>query len=198
MSGHTSILIMAAGASSRMQKIKQLLPWGELTLIEHMVEAAIESEAKSCYVLLGAHKEKIHPKIKSLAAEVIENENWEKGMGNGIAKGVQAILQKERPEAILIMLCDQPLIDTAFIDQLIKGFLKNKDRIRIVGTRYNSKIGVPAIFSSSLFNDLLSLDSEGGAAQLIADHISHTIAIDPRGKERDMDTWDDYIELRPE
>ena len=122
MNGNASILIMAAGASTRMQKIKQLLAWGERSLIEHVVEVAHSSEAKRCYVLLGAHKEEIYSKIKNLTAEVIENDDWEKGLGNGITKGVQAILQGERPDAILIMLCDQPFVDVAYINKLIDVF----------------------------------------------------------------------------
>ena len=198
MSPEVSILILAAGASKRMQKLKQLLPWGDQSLIEHVIKTAISSKATNCHLLLGANKEEIRSKIKGLAVDVIENDEWEKGMGKGIAKGVQFILEKERPDAILIMLCDQPLIDSDYINQLKESFIENIAIIKIVGTRYKSKIGVPAIFSSSLFHELQRLDDIEGASKLIADNALHCISIDPQGKERDMDTWDDYINMRPE
>ena len=192
-----SILILAAGASTRMKKIKQLLPWGNRLLIEHVVETAIKSRAKNNYLLLGANAAAIRSQMQDLAVTIIENEEWDKGIGHGIATGVRGILDRENPDAILILLCDQPYIDTSYIDLLIEKFIERDSRSVIVGTSYESKIGVPAIFSSSLYKDLLQLDSDKGAAMLIANNLDNTIAINPKGKERDMDLWQDYIEMRP-
>ena len=198
MSKYVSILILAAGASTRMTRTKQLLPWGRYTLIEHVLKNAISSEASNQYVLLGAEIDAIRTKIEDLPVHIIENKEWESGLGNSIAVGVQAILKKENPDAIVIMLCDQPLIDTPYINFMIHKLVENIDDLKIVGTQYGSRIGVPAIFSSELFSELTALKSDKGAAQLIADNFQFAIAIDPEGKEKDMDTWQDYIGLCPE
>ncbi len=198
MRNNVSILILAAGASSRMKKTKQLLPWGKHSLIEHVLANAIASDAGKQYVLLGAQTDAIRTRIEDLPVQIIENKDWESGMGKSIAVGVQAILKQGNPEAILILLCDQPLIDTSYINLLIQKLMENIDEFKIVGTQYRSRIGVPAIFSPDLYDELTTLKSDRGAAQLIADNSQFAISIDPKGKERDIDTWQDYIDLRPE
>ena len=198
MRKNVSILILAAGASSRMKKTKQLLPWGKHSLIEHVLTNAIASDAGKQYVLLGAQTDAIRTRIEDLPVQIIENKDWESGMGKSIAVGVQAILKQGNPEAILILLCDQPLIDTSYINLLIQKLMENIDEFKIVGTQYRSRIGVPAIFSPDLYDELTTLKSDRGAAQLIADNSQFAISIDPKGKERDIDTWQDYIDLRPE
>ena len=197
MSKHLSILILAAGASTRMKKTKQLLPWGEHTLIEHVLANAISSDAKNIYVLLGAHSEAIRNRIQSQPVNIVENKDWTSGLGKSIAIGVRSILQQENPEGILIMLCDQPLIDSPYINRMLRKLSESGDEIKIIGTQYGSKIGVPAIFSPALYHELVHLETDRGAAQLIADNIQNTVSIDPAGKEKDMDTWQDYIGLRP-
>ena len=197
MNFDVSILILAAGASTRMKKIKQLLPWGDQSLIEHLVRVATTSDAKNNYLLLGAYADQIRPQIQNLPVDIVENKEWDKGLGHSIAIGVHTILDRENPDAILVMLGDQPYIDTAYINLLIQKFVEKDSTVVIVGTQYKSKIGVPAIFSPSLYEDLLNLDSDKGAATLIANNLQSTIAVDPKGKERDMDLWEDYIEMRP-
>ena len=173
------------------------MPWGDQSLIEHIVNVATISKAKNNYLLLGAHADQIRTQIQQLPIIVVENKEWNKGLGRGIATGVRTILKRENPDAILIMLGDQPYIDSTYINLLIQKYIDNDSSIDIVGTQYETKIGVPAIFSPGLFEDLLLLDTDKGAAALIADNIASTIAVDPKGKERDMDIWEDYIEMRP-
>ena len=198
MNKKVSILVLAAGGSKRMKKTKQLLPWGKDSLIEHVLSNAISSVANQTYVLLGAEIDAIRTRIEDLPVHIVENKEWESGIGNSIAVGVQAILKQESPEAILIMLCDQPKIDTTYINLLIEQLIENIDELKIVGTQYGSRIGVPAIFSPDLFADLTTLKSDKGAAQLIADNSQYAMSIEPMGKEKDLDTWQDYIGFRPE
>lgn len=188
-----SILILAAGASSRMKgKAKQLLPWKDTTLLGHAMEQAREV-SDSVTVVLGARAERIQNTIPS-TVESIHNPDWESGMGSSISKGVQHIL-KENPSAdgILIMLVDQPLLDAPYLNQLKSEF--EKDLSKIKATAYGEKIGVPAIFPKHLFLELTQLNGDIGARQLIKTHKTKTAVLQPEGQEIDIDTIETYNQL---
>src|SRR5690606_27250627 len=135
-------IILAAGSSSRMGTIKQLLPWGNSTLIGHSIEQALNSEANEVYVVLGAHYEKIKKKIDNFPVTIIKNENWGSGMGTSISVAVNYILKKKIPmDGLMITLSDQPLIDYTHLNSLIKLYKKNKNEC-IATVKYASKNGV--------------------------------------------------------
>jgi molybdenum cofactor cytidylyltransferase len=52
-----AIIILAAGSSSRMGKIKQLLKFKDNTLLETAIEAATASNGNAVFCVLGAHSE---------------------------------------------------------------------------------------------------------------------------------------------
>lgn len=190
-----AVLIMAAGASTRMKAVKQLLPWGNTTLIAHICRMASESIANSCYIVLGAYADRIKSELNQDLIRMIENPDWEAGLGKSISTGVKAVLDIEKPDGILIMLCDQPLMDTAYLNKLIDTF-KSKTP-KIVGTNYGQKIGVPAVFESSLFPEMCRLDQSGGAAELIEQYQKETLGVDAKGKQKDMDTPEEYQSMHP-
>lgn len=194
MNSKISILILAAGASSRMGKVKQLLPWGTVSIIEHLVSTSLATDANSVYTVLGAHRDQIAPKLKNYEVTVLENENWERGMGNSIAVGVEGILNAENPDGILILLADQPLIDIGYINMMIQTFLNGNSGI--IGTEYIDKIGVPALFGSRYYTDLLNLEGDVGAAKIIKNQFKDCSALNPGGKHLDVDTNDDYQHIR--
>ena len=187
-----SVLILAAGASTRMDgEIKQLLPWGDSTLLENAVQQAKEV-SNNVYVVLGAHMNEILETI-SIDAHIISNMHWESGMGSSISSGLNSILEKENPDALLIMVADQPLIDAAFLSQLSQDFIKNE--CKITATAYKNGAGVPAIFESSLFSELQNLRYDFGARKIIKKHNESVRLIDAGGKEIDIDTKEKYNQI---
>lgn len=188
-----SILILAAGASSRMKgKAKQLLPWKDTTLLGHAVEQA-RKVSDSVTVVLGANAELIQNAIPG-TVESIHNSDWETGMGSSISTGIKHNL-KENPSAdgILIMLVDQPLLDARYLNQLQNEF--KKDMSKIAATAYGEKIGVPAIFPKHLFLELTQLSGNVGARQIIKSHKTQTTVLQPEGQEIDIDTIETYNQL---
>ena len=187
-----SVLILAAGASTRMKgEIKQLLPWGKHTLLEDAIYQA-KIVSKNVYVVLGAYAKKIL-KTVSMNVEVIQNNNWEMGMGNSISCGLKHIAEIENPEGILIMLADQPLIDATYLREMLKTFDEGKSEI--IATAYQSGPGVPAIFDNSILPELLSLQGDIGARKIIKNHLLRTKLISPNGKEIDVDTKENYLQI---
>ncbi|MGB5463543.1 MAG: NTP transferase domain-containing protein, partial [Aureibaculum sp.] len=81
-------LLLAAGASKRMGKPKQLLAWGKETLIEHQIHVLLATNNKVS-VVLGAYSDKISEVIKKFPIEIYTNKDWENGMGTSISYGLK-------------------------------------------------------------------------------------------------------------
>ena len=184
-------LILAAGNSSRMGEAKQLLPWSQDTLLGNAIKMAARSQVEKVYVVLGAEAKRIKASLQGTKAEMIMNQNWRWGMGTSISCGVARILNSDiKPNAILIMLADQPFIDEAYLNLLMEHF--NARDGRIIATKYGNKLGVPAIFDKSLYTALMDLDGVEGANVLIAQNKHVCFSVDPGKKALDLDTQEEY------
>ncbi|MCK0145838.1 nucleotidyltransferase family protein [Arenibacter sp. F26102] len=190
-----AILMMAAGTSSRMKAIKQLLPWGNTTLIGNALKNAQDSNAITILTVLGAYMEEIIQETQFGSTETVYNPDWKMGLGNSIACGTKHLLkQKEHYDGILIMLTDQPFIDGQYLNALIDHFTNSHHSI--VATKYTSRVGVPAIFGKAHFEALLALDSDFGARDIIKTHIADVLTLSPNGKEVDIDTLEEYERVK--
>lgn len=187
------ILILAAGESKRMgERVKQLLPWKNTTLLENALAQASKSQVEEVYVVLGANEEFIKKQTQLPDDICIYNENWSNGMGSSIVAGLQHILSLPKDyDGVLVMLADQPLIDAEYLDKVIRTWGKAKTTITATG--YENGLGVPAMFDKCHFPELLKLTKDYGARNIIND--SNIKIINPQGKEMDIDTWQDYQEL---
>lgn len=194
MSKTIAALILAAGASQRMpNQIKQLLPWKETTLLGNAIHQ-INPLVDTVHVVLGAYAEEIKRNLPKQVTTHI-NKNWEEGMGTSIAFGLRQILKNNlKPKAVIIVVPDQPLMDSLHYKTLKETYLK--DDSKIVATDYgNEKSGVPAIFDQLLFAELQSLGKDYGAKRIIQMNLSRTKLILGNGKEEDVDTYEAYTQL---
>lgn len=190
-----AILILAAGTSSRMgNRIKQLLPLGDTTLLGNAIEKAEASMADDYYIILGAHIESIKATMKLDDSKVIHNPNWQNGLGSSIAIGINHLVSNHKAhDAVLIMLADQPLIDTDYLNAMMVMCQNNK--ASIVTTAYKNRSGVPAIFAAKHFSELKKLNKDFGAKDIINQYKDANFVMNPDGKEVDIDTWDEYQKL---
>jgi len=86
-------VILAAGESSRFRQPKQLILFGGKTLIRRMIDAACEAGCSPVVVVVGSQSEKIRRALRSTSAVIVENKDWERGMGGSIRTGVQALIK---------------------------------------------------------------------------------------------------------
>jgi molybdenum cofactor cytidylyltransferase len=186
-----AILILAAGASTRMGEIKQLLPWKNTTLLKHTI-SQITKISKDIFLVLGANIEIIKPTVSDYT--IIHNPDWEKGMGTSIAAGVAAIEPVGGFDAVLILVADQPLLTTVYYRKMISVY--QKEDCKIVATSYGNRNGVPAILDCSLFKELKTLNQDYGARRLMQENPEHIRIINPEGKAIDIDTPEVYEKLK--
>lgn len=188
------ILLLAAGSSTRMGQPKQLLPWGNQTLIEHQIKTYLKT-GQSVFVVLGANAEIVLPVIEKLPVSVVINENWNEGMGNSLAFGVHQITAK-LPEVsgILITLLDQPLVTASYLEKMLDAFSPGAQQI-IVSQSASGWKGVPVLFDKSYFKELLLLQNEEGAKKVIKHHTEKSILMEAGELLEDTDTPQSYRKL---
>jgi len=186
-----AVVILAAGESSRMKQAKQLLPWGTSTLLGKAIKEAVQSNSKKVYVVLGAKAETIQMQCNSTDVTWVLNKNWKKGMGSSISCAINYLMHlNTNYDGFFIMLCDQPLIDAGYINKMISTFMKSNKGI--VATAYKHSNGVPVLFDKKYLKDLSNLEGNIGAKEVIAANSNDFIAMNPNGKEKDLDTMEEY------
>ncbi len=190
---HPGIIVLAAGASVRMGRPKQLLHISGASLIRRAVQAAIDSEGHPVVVVLGANAELIRPELDGLEVHVTVNSEWSAGMSASIRCGLERLLTlAPEIEGVVLMLADQPEITGSSLRKLM---LEQKHSA-LVAARYNDVLGTPALFSRDYFDELLQLEGQSGARSLIERHRDHVRMVDLPEATRDLDTPEDLAAFR--
>ena len=190
------IIILAAGGSTRLGKPKQLLQFQGKSLIRRAAENALATKCGKIVITLGASGVEIKKEIENLPLEIVINGNWQSGMSSSIKTGLKKLLEIQTDSsAVILMLCDQPFIDTEMILRLVQT--QHETRKKIVACEYEKTLGVPAIFAREIFDELLSLQGDTGAKFLIEKHLHSEVAnISVPEAAFDVDTAEDYEELK--
>lgn len=191
------IIVLAAGESTRMGVPKQLLPYQGKSLIRHCVQNALGSRGFPVVVVVGANSELIKRELAGLPVYVANNPHWEEGMASSIRCGLEMMLSVHTSiKGVVIMLCDQPFVNSTYINKLIDEFEEQQNPI--VASYYGNSLGVPALFSRSLFKELSLLTGNEGAKKLIQIYKSESEVLPvpfPEGIV-DIDTPEDYLGLQ--
>ena len=162
----SALMILAAGASTRLGRPKQLLPFRGLSLLRHAAETALASVCRPVVVVLGALAERLNQELSGLPVTVAINLQWNEGLSASIRAGLTALApERTGPDSVVIMLCDQPLISAQFLDRLVA--VHHSSGRGIVASEYGGEAGVPALFSRTYFPELAALRGSRGAQPLI-------------------------------
>lgn len=185
------IILLAAGSSSRMGRSKQMLEINGEPLLLHAATAALQSSVGPVIAVLGAQEDDHRKIIKHLDVTMVSNPNWETGMGSSLKTGLNYwISQSPQSEGVVVMLCDQPLLTAEYLKRLADTFTHSGKPI--VASWYANAAGVPVVFRSTLFAEILQLPDDHGAKKIIARHSDQAHNIDFQGGAVDLDTREDY------
>ncbi len=190
----TGIIILAAGASTRLGTPKQLLNFEGKTLLNRILETAKKTQLKTV-VVLGSNAEKIQKTIKDPSIDIVVNENWKIGMSSSIKTGLKTLLKIEPDlSTVILLLCDQPFITNDTILRLIRTQSENTNSI--VACEYGNTIGTPALFTKEIFEELLNLEGDKGAKPLIKKYKDTNLSLISAPEAAfDIDTMEDFDHL---
>lgn len=191
---NTSIIILAAGNSSRMGKPKQLLDYKGKTLLQIVIDEALKTGCSSVNVVLGANAEEILAKHQNNQVNFVINKDWESGMASGIVAGLSAAIEKnDKTQSIIIAVADQVFIKMSTFNNLIEKHLKTGKNI--IASGYAETIGTPVFFGKIYFDTLLSSKGAEGAKKLLKQYPQDVETVLFEGGEIDIDTETDYNNL---
>jgi molybdenum cofactor cytidylyltransferase len=188
---NVAAVILAAGGSSRLGRPKQLLTFRGETLVRRAVRAAAEAGCDPVIVVVGDLGDAIRIELQPTSAIIVENPDWQRGLGTSIRRGLQEVVGSI--DAVVLLTCDQPLVDKAVIAELIA--MSEKTGKPMVASSYANTLGVPALFDRSCFADLLALPDDSGAKTLIAARPNDVAAVAFEPGALDIDTPEDFERL---
>ena len=194
MKENVGVVILAAGSSSRMGRPKQALRFGGSSLLRQCALAALGSVCTPVIVVTGANADISARELEGLDVRQVFNQHWKGGMASSIRAGINDLLDAcPETDGCVILLCDQPFVTSDAISRLV--FASRWAGKAIIASRYAGTFGVPALFNSSLFEELTQLEGTTGAKTVIARLAAETHFIDLPDGAVDIDTPDDYQQL---
>lgn len=177
-----------------MGQLKQLLPYGDGTLIEHCIQQAGDAGFDPVIVVVGAEAQAVRACIAKYPVEIVENQAWPKGMGTSVVAGVQALERLEDESAgVALLLADQPLVTAAHLAAM-RTALAQTDAMA-VAAEYNGMLGVPALFKRAMLPQLAALPPEAGARGLLRGAGIQVEAFPLHEAASDIDTPEDFEAL---
>ncbi|MGE0057457.1 MAG: NTP transferase domain-containing protein [Dehalococcoidia bacterium] len=187
-----SAIILAAGESSRMGRLKQLLPWDGTTLLDWQVREARAAGVDDVVIVLGHEVEAIRAALAETKTNtrLVVNEAYLEGRASSLRRGGETV--DDTAEAVVVMSVDQPR--PAWITRkLIEKW--RETGATIVVPRIGGRGGHPVLLEGSLIPDLRRVtDRTLGLRALIDAHRDDvaTVEIAGSGLEVNLNTQEDY------
>lgn len=161
-----SVLIPAAGASRRLGRIKQLVPYGSGTLVQNAVDIAASLDPAEIMVITGAHAAKVRNAAHHAALRWIHNPRWSTGLGSSIAAGAANV--HPGSDGLLILLCDQWRLRPQDLQSLVTAWHSSPEGI--AAATADGAYMPPVIFPAVCFKQLQALEGDRGARSLFDSH----------------------------
>ena len=187
-------VILAAGGSSRIGQVKQLLAFRETTLLGQVIENAAGSLLDEVVVVLGHAAERIRQTVTLEHVRVVVNEAHEQGQSTSLRAGLSAV--SEDTDGVMFILGDQPLVGAEVMNALIEGYCHA--RAPIVLPTHRGRRGNPVVIDRALFPRVESLTGDTGARVLFQEYAEEIVEVDVDDDSIhfDLDTWEDYQKLK--
>lgn len=190
-----AVLLLAAGSSSRLGRPKQLLMYQGSTLLRRAAETAVAAAAGApVLVITGALHTELLPELHGLPLTATRCVDWAEGMGASLKYGL-AVLESicATWEDLLVMLCDQPLVNSELLLCLQETSAATGKPI--VAAEYEGVRGAPAYFRREVCSFLRRMPSGAGAGQLFKQHPELVAAVPFPAGAIDVDTEEQYAAL---
>ncbi|MBI3951209.1 MAG: nucleotidyltransferase family protein [Acidobacteria bacterium] len=188
-----SAILLAAGESRRMGRLKQLLPFGSKTVIETCLENLLASKADEVIVVLGHRYDEVRAQIQHLPVKCVFNLDYQQGMSTSVKAGVRSV--GAGAQAVLIALVDQPLVTSGIIDQLIDAYMTEGKKVVI--PEFDGRSGHPILIDLAYRDEILKIDPRSGLRRVVYNHWDETLKLPVKTDAviQNMNTWDDYQQM---
>ena len=187
-------IVLAAGRGRRMGQTKQLLPWGDATVVATTLRQALASQADQVVLVTGHEAAAVAAAAAGLKITVQHNPDYEAGeMLSSLQLAVRQLPAGTR--AILVLLADQPFIPTAILNALCAAY--DDGRGSIIAPIYGGRRGNPVLIGAEHFAALLALPAGSAPRQLLQTHPEavYLLPVDSEAIHQDLDRPEQYKAL---
>lgn len=184
-------VLLAAGGSSRMGgPLKQLLRWGDSTLVQHTRDVVSRAQVAEVIVVVGKQAEEVKRALAGTLVQFVYNPDWSAGRSTSVQAGLKAM--NPNAAAAIFVNTDQPFLTTGVIDTILQRYFQTL--APIVVPVYGGETGSPALFARELFDELMQLIGEDGGREILkarADQAERVNIVNLRAA-LDLDTMEQY------
>ena len=93
MTKHVYAIVLAAGLSTRMGRPKQLLPFGDKTILQTVVDTLLATDLEGVVVVLGHEAEAVRESLGDRSVLFCLNDRYQEGMLSSVLCGIAHALQ---------------------------------------------------------------------------------------------------------
>lgn len=184
-------VVLAAGASTRLGRPKQLLDWRGHSLVYHAAQIGVQSGLNPVMVVTGHAGEDVARSVEELPVNLVENPDWITGQSSSVIAAMQAL--PGEVGAVVFLLADQPMIPVEMVRQLVA--LHAQSLSPIVAPLVNGQRANPVLFDRKLFSELVQLTGDRGGRVLFGRYPVRWLEWHQQGIDLDIDTDLDYQRL---
>ncbi len=187
-SRHIAAVVLAAGRSTRMGGPNKLVAEiAQRPLVRIAAEEALASRAKPVIVVTGHQRPDVERALTGLPVKLVHNPDFAQGLGTSLRTGVAAV--PPDADGVVVCLGDMPQVDAGLVDRLIAAFDPARGALIVVPT-FEGKRGNPVLWSRRFFPDLMAVEGDVGARNIIGRYPEAVVevAVDGTGAFTDIDT----------
>ena len=191
-----SAIVLAAGQSRRMGEPKMLLPWGKLTVIEHVIITFLNAGIEDVVLITGGAHELVEEATAQYPVRRIYNNDYANGeMLSSLQCGVKEM--SDQAQAALVGLGDQPQIQERTIQGVCKAYWESQPGLVIPS--FQMRRGHPWLVARPLWDELLQMKPPESPRDFLNRHAAeiYYVEVDTSSILADLDTPDDYQKSRP-
>jgi CTP:molybdopterin cytidylyltransferase MocA len=183
--------VLAAGPSTRFGSPKALIQLAGTPVLYWAVSNAARAGGTSVSVVLGADAGAIAPLLRRSGASIVLNRGWREGMASSVRAAVNAA--PPGCEGLLLTLVDQVSVTADDLRRLTHAWRRHP--VLIAAALYAGAPGLPALFPSWAFPDLLGLRGESDPRVVIRRHSDRMVRIAMPSAAVDVNTPEDLLEV---
>lgn len=189
----TSVIILAAGQGKRMGTVKQLLPWGDTTVLGQSITCYNDINIDKLIIVVGYKADLIKEIFSHYKITWAYNEDFAGDMASSFKKGFEKI--DNDTEVLYLALGDTPAIKAETL-QLMES-VYDKNRYKIIIPMVNGRKGHPVLFSKDIFKDLEMVGRNYNLKDVIKNHDDEVyyLQVEDENIIYDIDTIEEYETL---
>ena len=193
-------IVLAAGTSSRMGRLKPNLPLGSRggsgdhdTFLTRIVRTLLDAGIDDVVIVLGHEMDAVLRNVaeSGLPARFVENADYLSGQLSSLVAGLRLV---DRPgvAATLVTLADVPFVSAATVRAVVERY--QRTHAPVVRPTRGGRHGHPLLVDRSLFDQLRHADPREGAKPVVRAHASvdGDVEVDDEGAFADIDTLEEY------